>query len=345
MSTTEERLDNAQANTMLARTFESEIVEGDGRTLIARIVPYGVAAIVADPPDFAPYHEAFERGAFERQLRAFDRVRVWLNFEHEKGLRGIVGHGAQLEDQSDALYGHFRIHANADGDKALQLVDEKLLTGLSLEFSALRSKIVDGVTRRLRAHVDAVSLCRFPAYAGAAVLAVREQPDPAPDDPDEPDEPTPAPDDPEQPAESDAGRAESAPTAPEAVRATIPYPSTLDERLRALSVSPLARVETTSTSWDGSPSRFTDEQLVRSALVLRSSDAPTKERCSLLVLEPDGTLNVNALALAANALVRSSADVRGVTRAEKSDAARKLVRYYRSAGIDAPASLLAVARG
>lgn len=341
MSTTEEHndervLDDAhvlEQPQTFARTFESEIVEGDGRTLIARIVPYGVEALVADPPDFVPYREAFERGAFERQLRAFDRVRVWLNFEHEKGLRGIVGHGAQLDDRADALYGHFRVHANADGDKALQLVDEGLLTGLSLEFAALRSKIVDGVTRRIRAHVDAVSLCRFPAYESAAVLAVREQR--FDHDDDEVDES----------ADDVVRAAESTSDATPAVGGTVPYPDELSERLRALGVESLQRIATTSSSWDGSPSRFTDEQYVRSTLVMRSNNAPTKERCSLPVLEPDGTLNVNALAIAANALTRSSGDVRDVTRSEKSVAARKLVRYYRAAGIDAPVALLAVARG
>lgn len=161
---------------LFVRTFGAELQAGDGRTIEARIAPYNTPAQVADPPDYRPYQELFAPGAFERQLSAPDRMRIWLNFEHEQGLRGIVGHGMHLHDRSDGLHGDFRVMDNADGDKALQLVNEGLLTGLSLEFAALRSKVVDGVVHRLRAHIQAVSLCRFPAYAGAEVLAVREEP-------------------------------------------------------------------------------------------------------------------------------------------------------------------------
>ena len=97
---------------VLQRTFQAEIREGDGRTLEARIVPYNVQAVVADPPAFVPYPEMFVPGAFERQLAVPDRVRVWLNFEHQQGLGGIVGHGVELADTPAALTGRFRVHEN-----------------------------------------------------------------------------------------------------------------------------------------------------------------------------------------------------------------------------------------
>lgn len=165
-----------ESTLILVRTFEATLAEGDGRTIEARIVPYGVEATVADPPTFRPYRERFAQGAFERQVSAPDRVRVWLNFEHEAGLRGIVGHGVQLRDSPDGLDGVFRVHENPDGDKALSLVRDGLLTGLSMEFAAQRSRNVDGVVERVRAHIDKVSLCRTPAYEDARVLAVREAP-------------------------------------------------------------------------------------------------------------------------------------------------------------------------
>jgi phage head maturation protease len=116
---------------LMRRTFETAVTasEGDGRTIEARIVPYNVEAIVVDLPpagDGIPYPEVFVPGAFERQLRAADRVKVWLNFEHEVGLRGIVGHGTELHDGEDGLYGTFRVHENADGDKALSMVRDGL---------------------------------------------------------------------------------------------------------------------------------------------------------------------------------------------------------------------------
>jgi HK97 family phage prohead protease len=164
---------------MLTRTFDASVAEvGDGRTIDACIVPYNAVALVADMPpmgDGRPYQELFLPGSFERQLRAPDRVKVWLNFEHEPGLRGIVGHGTALHDRDDGLHGTFRVHANADGDKALEMVNEGMLTRISIEFAALRTRTVEGVRQRMRAHLDRVSLCRAGAYVGAEVLAVREE--------------------------------------------------------------------------------------------------------------------------------------------------------------------------
>jgi HK97 family phage prohead protease len=239
---------------------------------------------------------------------------MWLNFEHEQGIRGIVGHGVELEDRGDGLHGSFRVHENADGDKALQLVREGLLGGLSLEFVAMRSRTVDGIVQRLRAHIDKVSLVRFPAYEGAQVLAVREQPL-------EEEEETPAP----------ALRAE-------------PMVDELAERLAALELEPLRRIATTGKTWDGSPARFTDDQYKRSALFCRGGGDPPKADCSLPVLEPDGTLNTNALGAAAAALAGARGGVRGASPQQKASAARKLIRYYNAAGLEPPASLIALAR-
>jgi HK97 family phage prohead protease len=296
----------AEPQTTLVRAFDADLAAGDGRTIEARIAPYGTPAMVADPPDFVPYQELFAPGAFERQLSAPDRVRIWLNFEHEQGLRGIVGHGLELHDRSDGLHGDFRVLENPDGDKALQLVHEGLLTGLSLEFAALRSKVVDGVVHRLRAHIQAVSLCRFPAYQGAEVLAVRQEP------------------------------ITTASVGP------VLSPD-LTSRLEALGVTPLQRVSVTSKPWDGSPARFTDEQYLRSCLVDRGGEGPAKGRASLPVLEPDGTLNTNALGAAAAVLAGARGGVRNVTGAQKSAAARKLIRYYGAAGMEPPPSLRALA--
>lgn len=313
----------------LTRTFEAELVEGDGRTLVTRIVPYGVEAIVADPPEFRPYRERFEPGAFERQVRAPDRLRVFLNFEHDQGISGIVGHGVSLDDRGDELLGRFRVHPNADGDKALHLIEEKQLTGVSMEFAPLRSKLVDGVVRRLRAHIDKVSLCRFPAYASAGVLEVREQPPGV-----------------ELDGEEGSTLVERlrAERDRELLLAPLPLADDLELRLRALDLAPLRRIATTSKPWDGSPARFTDEQYLRSCLIVRSGDAPPKERGSLPVLEPDGTLNTNALGAAAGALAGARGGVSNVSSAQRAAAARKLVRYYGAANMTPPPSLVSLAR-
>ena len=100
----------------------------------------------------------------------------------------------------------------------------------------------------------------------------------------------------------------------------------------------------TSGAWDGSPSRFSDDEYGRSALVCRAGDGSMKERCSMPVLEPDGTLNVNALGSAAGALAGARGGLGGLSPALRAAAARKLVRYYNAAGKEPPPSLLALAR-
>jgi HK97 family phage prohead protease len=158
----------------IVRAFPASVVErADGRSLQALIVPYDRPTRVADPPDYTPYEEVWVRGAFEDQVLS-DSAKVWLNFEHEPGVRGIVGHGISLRDRPDGLHGTFRVHENTDGAKALLLIREGLLTGLSLEAVAMRSVKRGGLVQRVKARLDAVALTRRPAYKDARVLAVRK---------------------------------------------------------------------------------------------------------------------------------------------------------------------------
>jgi HK97 family phage prohead protease len=162
---------------LLARTFELQIDSDNGRTIEARIVPYNTPTRVIDLPKNGgtgePYEETWLPGAFEQQLRG--QPKVWLNFEHEKGLQGIVGHALELRDERDGLHGAFRVHDNSDGNKALHLIRENVLTGVSLEAHALHSVRRNGVVERVKAHLDKVALCRSAAYAAAQVLAIRER--------------------------------------------------------------------------------------------------------------------------------------------------------------------------
>lgn len=309
MSATETKAETeTRTRVTLFRSFELPLTDSwDGRTLDVRIVPYNQPATVSDPPDWQPYQEMFVPGAFERQLTTPGRDKVLLNFEHEQGIRGVVGHSLRFADGGDDLVASFGVHETGDGDKALLMVREGLLTGLSLEFAALASRRVNGVVQRLRAQLDKVSLCRYPAYHASQVLAVREEPELA-----------------ETPAVAlpDLGRS-----------------SDVDELLATLAFEPLMRIAKTSKAWDGSPGRFTDEQYQASTLLCRPGDGSSKERCALPVLEPDGALNVNALGTAAGALAGARGGLGNVSLAQKAAAARKLVRYYNQAGVEPPAGL------
>jgi HK97 family phage prohead protease len=163
-------------NQTLIREMPLEVADtGDGRTLEARIIPYGETATICDPPEFVVEQERFAPGSADRQIRAAHRVKVWLTTLHEQGLRGIVGHGEKLEERDDGLYATFRVHENQDGDKALQMVRDKLLPSMSVEFKALQSLRRNGIVERVRVHIDKVSLVPVGAYASAEVLALREK--------------------------------------------------------------------------------------------------------------------------------------------------------------------------
>jgi len=300
--------EDALERTVRTREYAVEMEQGDGRTIDARIVPYNTPAQVADPPFFIPYMEEFVPGAFDKQTRAADKVKVWLNFEHEGGLRGIVGHGVSLADEgANFLRASFRVHDNADGDKALQMVNDGLLTGMSVEYIPLKSRKNErGIMQRLRAHIDKVSLCRFPAFQGAEVVAVRAAP----------------------------------------VLADIEVPHAdpeLTERLEALGIHAIKRTAIAHGSWNPDPDRYTDEEYEAACLVDRGGDAPAKERCDLVVLEPDGAINMNALEPAVAILQRGA--LRGLSTSIKMRAAQMLMRYYNQALIDPPPQLVGMARG
>jgi HK97 family phage prohead protease len=163
---------------LLRRVFPAEIAPGDGRTVDLRIVPYNEQATANDGGGGLArgiaYEEEFVAGVFSHQLKAANRVLA--NFEHQPGIGGVVGHGILLREETDGFYGSFRLHETTDGDKALMLVKEGVLDGVSLEFAPVRSmRTAAGVVRRLKAHLDSVALVRNPAYKGAKVLAVREE--------------------------------------------------------------------------------------------------------------------------------------------------------------------------
>lgn len=170
---------NAPASDLIQRTFEAEITPGDGRTIDVRIVPYGERATVADGfggvARGVPYQEEWMPGVFDHQLRAANRVLA--NVEHEHGVNGFVARGVALRSASDGFYGSFVALATPAGDTALELVREGCLGGISLEAKPLKGGSVRsaaGIVQRVKAHLSGIAFCRTPAFAGAQVLAVRE---------------------------------------------------------------------------------------------------------------------------------------------------------------------------
>lgn len=169
---TEQRPERAVA----VRRIDTEISAGDGRTISFRIAPFGEKARCADGlgglPQGVVYEEELMPGLYDKQLRAANRI--YLNFEHQQGIGGIVGHGLELERRPDGYHASFRIHDTPDGDKALTLVKEGVLQGASVESYWLKSvRSASGVVQRIKAHLEAVAICRQGAYPSAVMTGLR----------------------------------------------------------------------------------------------------------------------------------------------------------------------------
>jgi len=160
------------------RTFDTTFdVEGDGRTLLGRIVPYGETISFVDPYDGKVKKERFVPGALAKQSSPGAWGRVGLSFEHDNGLSNHIGYGHSLEERDDGAYASFRLY-ETDAPKVREMLEHSH-KGMSLEFNP-RSKDrsgSDGVIVRDNVRVRRVGITDDPAYTGAKVLAVRERDD------------------------------------------------------------------------------------------------------------------------------------------------------------------------
>jgi HK97 family phage prohead protease len=160
------------------RRIDTTISAGDGRTISFRIAPFGERAMSADGlgglPRGVVYEEELMPGLYDKQLKAANRI--LLNFEHQQGIAGVVGHGVELERRSDGYHASFRIHETPDGDKTLTLVKEGVLGGASVESYWLKSiRSASGVVQRVKAHLEAVAICRQGAYPSAVLTGLRAE--------------------------------------------------------------------------------------------------------------------------------------------------------------------------
>jgi len=177
---TEQEFTERAERPVLHREYAAEITRGDGRTVDVRIVPFGETITHNDGMGGVPrgveYRERWAPGVFNHQMRAADKVVG--NFEHQPGIGGIVARGISLRETPDGVHGEFRMLKGQDADKVLELIESGTIDGVSLEARPVKAvKTSDGVVERVRADLRAIAFTRFAAYAGARVLAVREEDD------------------------------------------------------------------------------------------------------------------------------------------------------------------------
>jgi HK97 family phage prohead protease len=147
--------------------------DGDGRTLVGPLVPWGIPAKVLDRGRLVT--ETFERGA----LVDADPTRVPLTATHPRDAGTLpIGVTVELEERDDAAHGAWRVSDTALGNEVLALARDGVPLGLSIGFAEMpggsrwspdRSRVT-----RTRAALDHVAVVRVPAAAGAGVTGMRE---------------------------------------------------------------------------------------------------------------------------------------------------------------------------
>jgi uncharacterized protein len=158
------------------RQFTSSLAlrdDGDGRTLVGPLLPWGVTAQVVDRGRLVT--ETFQRGAFD----GTNPATVPLTATHPRDAGTLpIGVTIELEDRSDAAYGSWRVSDTHLGNEVLALARDGVPLGLSVGFaevaggnrwSADRARVT-----RTKAALDHVAVVRVPAYAGAGVVGVRD---------------------------------------------------------------------------------------------------------------------------------------------------------------------------
>jgi len=158
----------------LIREFAAVDLAVEGRTVDVRLVPFGEVARVADPPRWEPYDEEWLPGVFDHQLNAANRVHA--KYGHSESVVDVVGHGISLRAERDGYHMSTKILETIQGDTALELIRGGALPCVSLEARPVKSqKTRGGVVQRMKANLQGFAFCRQGAFAGAQVLAIREE--------------------------------------------------------------------------------------------------------------------------------------------------------------------------
>lgn len=151
-----------------------------GRFLEGRAVPYGTWA------DIGWFQEQHEAGSFARSI-AEAAAKLPLLLWHNNQTFPI-GVSDAWSDGTEALDGVWKLDGSEEAERAADLAERGMLTGMSIGFAPIRSKWeyaddwnpdlgpehTDRVTR-LESRLLEVSLTPTPAFAGAQVALVRSR--------------------------------------------------------------------------------------------------------------------------------------------------------------------------
>lgn len=138
---------------------------GDGRTIEGIVVPFAKPTRINDE-----LVEQFDKGVFDHQLRAANRVK--LGREHIMLGGALIGAGRAMENRDAGLWMSLRVANTPIGDETLALVNDGALDELSIMFRERQNRrLGGGVVARVKADLIEVAVVLEGAYGRAAKIA------------------------------------------------------------------------------------------------------------------------------------------------------------------------------
>jgi hypothetical protein len=155
-------------------------VDGDGRTVMVRLVKYGVAATVTDDGGRSYYVEQFAPGSVRAEIGSLVYREIPRSGDPHFDRPKLVGKISGFRSTDDGAYAEVRISSSTDGADLLADIDDELVRHVSMEFDAPTLPKAGTRAAGPVVHVDAVVhgllFTNVPQSPGADVLGRRSTP-------------------------------------------------------------------------------------------------------------------------------------------------------------------------
>jgi uncharacterized protein len=147
--------------------LELRKVDPEQRTVVGICAPYDEVTYLT----WDPSGERIRRGAFKRSL-AHRKGAIPLLRNHDSEIK--LGQSRKFTETDEGLVGEFRVNDGARGDDLLEELRNGYLDAMSVGFQTVQEQRGEANVREIvEARLVEVSMVALPAYAGAAMLAVR----------------------------------------------------------------------------------------------------------------------------------------------------------------------------
>lgn len=161
---------------------EAPAKTGDGRTVLVRLVKYGVDAKVTDDGGRSYYTESFAPGSVRAELDSLVYREVPRSSDPHFDRPKLVGKISGFRSTDDGAFAEVRISSSTDGNDLLADLDEGLVRHVSMEFDSptlpQRGTRATGPIVHRDAIVRGLLFTNVPQSPGADVIGRRSQQEP-----------------------------------------------------------------------------------------------------------------------------------------------------------------------